>query len=165
MKRNPLYKTTIVIWTNDDPEGMELEDLAREATCGDALCTRQVTVPIHDLEHYLESTPEAVDEIQAIDSFFEFLDLDASIRAPFEQHIYELHGLPASHYSVRRAIKNIHAQILWIHDEDDEMTPLSDALLVKEDNNPNVHFEITKGYGHRNIYRQNKVVKQILEFL
>jgi len=46
-----LYKTTVVIWTdydpNEDPEA-ELEDLAREATNGDAYCSKQITVLVED---------------------------------------------------------------------------------------------------------------------
>jgi len=38
-----LFKTTIVIWSEYDPSAnnMELEDLAREATGGDAYCSKQ----------------------------------------------------------------------------------------------------------------------------
>jgi len=39
----PLYKTTIVIWSAYDPEksSMELEDLAHDATVGEAYCSKQ----------------------------------------------------------------------------------------------------------------------------
>lgn len=40
-----LYRTTIEIWSNDDPSDLDLEDLARAATCGDMICTRQDTGP------------------------------------------------------------------------------------------------------------------------
>ena len=59
----------------------------------------------------------------------------------------------------------IRAKVLWIHDEDDDVTLLKDALHVRDDRHPNVEFMITKGFGHRRIYRENKVVKRILEFL
>jgi hypothetical protein len=36
----PLYKTTIVIWSEFPGEDVELERLAREATSGDAYCSR-----------------------------------------------------------------------------------------------------------------------------
>lgn len=36
-----LWKTTIVIWSKYDPQEVELEDLAREATSGAAYCSRQ----------------------------------------------------------------------------------------------------------------------------
>ncbi len=35
-----LYKTTIVIWSEFSGESAELEHLAREATSGDAYCSR-----------------------------------------------------------------------------------------------------------------------------
>lgn len=36
-----LYKTTIVIWTDFQPTGFELSDLAREAEQGDAYCSKR----------------------------------------------------------------------------------------------------------------------------
>lgn len=46
-----LYKTTIIIWTDDDPtDKVELEDLAREATSGAAYCSSMETVAVDDPE-------------------------------------------------------------------------------------------------------------------
>ena len=40
-----LYKTTIIIWSEYNPSGaVELEDLARDATSGEAYCSKQDTV-------------------------------------------------------------------------------------------------------------------------
>jgi hypothetical protein len=64
MAHRRLYRTEIVIWSDDDPEGMELEDLAREATDGNSICTKQVTVEIDDINKCTG------DDIQAVDSFF-----------------------------------------------------------------------------------------------
>lgn len=36
----PLYKTTIVIWSEEDTDDFELHELAREAETGDAYCSR-----------------------------------------------------------------------------------------------------------------------------
>jgi hypothetical protein len=36
----PLYKTTIVIWSEFDPKLIELDDLAREAMRGEAYCSK-----------------------------------------------------------------------------------------------------------------------------
>ena len=106
----------------------------------------------------------ATESTSAIDSFFRILQLGTDIRKEFDQLIYERSGVTPDHYSIRRAIKNIKARILWFHDEDDELTPIQDALKVKEDNHPNIEFVITKGLGHRKIYRENKVVKRSVEF-
>lgn len=38
-----MFKTTIVIWSNYDPNPVELEDLAQSATDGDAYCSVQRT--------------------------------------------------------------------------------------------------------------------------
>jgi len=107
----------------------------------------------------------ATETTTAIDSFFDFLELNDELRKEFDQLIFEMGGFPPEHYSIRRAIKNVDATILWIHDEHDDMTPLKDALVVREDNHPNVEFVITSGLGHRRIYRDNEVFRRVLDFL
>lgn len=45
----PLYKTTIVIWTDFDPTAWEIVDLAKEATDGSrAYCSEEKTVCVKD---------------------------------------------------------------------------------------------------------------------
>ena len=125
--------------------------------------------------HFLESIPHdenvklvliapATESTSAIDSFFKVLQLGTDIRKEFDQLILDRSGVEPAHYSIRRAIKNIKARILWFHDEEDDLTPIEDALRVKEDNHSNVEFIITKGLGHRKIYRENIVVKRIIDF-
>jgi hypothetical protein len=43
MTNKPLYKTTIVIWSDSDPSCVELLDLARDATDGGSFCSMQRT--------------------------------------------------------------------------------------------------------------------------
>ncbi len=62
-------------------------------------------------------------------------------------------------------MRNINASILWLHDEDDDITPLEDALKVKHENFPNIRFVITKGLGHKKIYGDGAIKKEVLEFL
>jgi predicted alpha/beta-fold hydrolase len=107
----------------------------------------------------------ATETTTAIDTFFNFLKLDSSIRPEFEKIIIKKGGVSPAWYSIKRAMKNIRAKVLWIHDEDDDTTPLKDVLKVKEENFPNIEFIITKGLGHRRIYRDNKVTKTIIDFL
>lgn len=61
-KPKELYKTTIVIWTDYDPAGVELEDLAREATSGDALCDGQGTEKVTDPEQMPDTDFFGIDE-------------------------------------------------------------------------------------------------------
>jgi pimeloyl-ACP methyl ester carboxylesterase len=90
---------------------------------------------------------------------------DKAVRKEFDNVIFEKSGKPTEWFSIRRAMKNIKASVLWIHDEDDDITPIADALLVKDDNHPNIKFIITKGLGHRNIYHSSDIKKQVFDFL
>ncbi len=127
------------------------------------------------LTHFLETIPTqntkvvliapATETTTAIDSFFKFLHLNGELRKDFDELIYKKGGKHPNEYSIRRAMHHINASILWIHDEEDQMTPLSDAIRIRDDNHNHVEFMITKGLGHRRIYRENQVVKRILEFL
>ena len=42
----PLFKTTIIIWTDWDPHGTELSDLAYEAEEGNAYCSKVSRVSV-----------------------------------------------------------------------------------------------------------------------
>jgi hypothetical protein len=55
--------------------------------------------------------------------------------------------------------------ILWIHDKDDDITPLDDVKPIIETNLPNIEFMITSGMGHRKIYKDNQVVKKVVDFI
>ena len=101
----------------------------------------------------------------AAESFFHLLKLDEKVQEEFDKLITDMGGHPIEWYSIRRAIKNIKSQVLWLHDEDDDQTPLRDALKVKKEDLPNVKFLITKGLGHSNIYNDKKVVQEIIDFL
>jgi predicted alpha/beta hydrolase family esterase len=119
----------------------------------------------HTPSHKLVLIAPATESKTAADTFFRFLQLKPSVRLEFDRLIIQKSGLSIEWYSIRRAMKNIRASVLWVHDEDDDTTPLSDALKVKEDGHENVEFMITKGLGHRRIYRENKVTKAIIDFL
>jgi pimeloyl-ACP methyl ester carboxylesterase len=119
----------------------------------------------HDGSYKIVLIAPATETKTAIDQFFDLLQLNGEVRKEFDKLIIELGGHPAEWYSIHRAIKHIKAQILWLHDEDDLQTPLSDALKVKNENWPNVKFIITKGLGHSRIYRDDKIVQEIIGFL
>lgn len=107
----------------------------------------------------------ATETRSAINSLFKMLQLDEKVREEFEQIILEKGGVTADYYSIPRALNQIHAQVLWIHDEDDDVTPLKDVKPIIKKSPPNIEFMITKELGHRKIYRENKVVKKVVEFL
>jgi hypothetical protein len=45
------------------------------------------------------------------------------------------------------------------------MTPWKDAKKVMDDKHYNIEFIVTKGLGHRRIYRDSNVSKAIIDFL
>ena len=120
----------------------------------------------HDKDTRIVFIAPATETTTAVDAAFTMLKLkDPVVREEFEKIIVEVGGKPTSWYSIRRAAKNISAEILWFHDEDDKITPLADALKVKEDNHPHINFVITKGLGHQKIYKDTVVKKQVVDFL
>jgi pimeloyl-ACP methyl ester carboxylesterase len=119
----------------------------------------------HTADYRLVLIAPATETSTAIDSFFKFLQLDPSLRPEFEKMIIKKGGVSPEWYSIRRAMKHIKAKVLWVHDEEDDITPVSDVLKVKTENYSHIEFVITKGLGHRRIYRDNKVARLVIDFL
>jgi alpha-beta hydrolase superfamily lysophospholipase len=128
------------------------------------------------LSLFLESVPHdaswkavliapATETSRAIDTYFKFLKLDPGLRKEFDQLIMELGGEPVSWYSVARASSGIKAQVLFLQDEKDDMTPMADVRPIMEKKLPNFRFMISDGLGHRRIYRDNHSSKAIIDFL
>ncbi len=120
----------------------------------------------HDEQVSAVLVAPATETVTAVNHAFGMLGLkNPKVRAGFDDIIYRLSGHETAWFSIRRAAKNIRASVLWIHDEEDEVTPLADALKVQEDNLPNIKFVITKGLGHQKIYRDAGVREMITDFL
>jgi alpha-beta hydrolase superfamily lysophospholipase len=107
----------------------------------------------------------ATESSTALDSFCNLLRIDAAVKEEMQKIIFERTAQQFEWYSVRRAAHHIKAEVLWIHDEEDEQTPWSDAEKVMQDGHPNFQFMVTRGLGHRKIYRDNKVKKAVFDFL
>ncbi|GAO45328.1 alpha/beta hydrolase [Flavihumibacter petaseus] len=126
--------------------------------------------------HYLEQIPRnndfhvvliapATETTTAVRHLFRVLQLDDEVKADFEQIIVEKGGYPSSYYSIPRTLGKVHSSILWVHDEDDDVTPLKDVQPLMNNGSTQISFMITQGLGHRKIYRDNNVVKRCMEFL
>jgi esterase/lipase len=101
----------------------------------------------------------------ALNSFAAILNIDEDVKEEMRKIMFEKSGRTTDQISVRYAAQKIKAELLWIHDEDDDVTPWADAEKIQLDNHLNFQFMLTKGLGHRRIYRDNKVKKAIMEFL
>lgn len=107
----------------------------------------------------------ATETSSSVDLLFNILQLNGHIRKEFEQLITDLGKKPLQWYSISRVLSHIKAKVLWIHDEEDNITPFRDVEPVMKLNHPHVEFMITKGWGHRRIYREEEVVTRVGEFL
>jgi pimeloyl-ACP methyl ester carboxylesterase len=132
---------------------------------GLAVCLALEEVPAAENIKIVLVAP-ATETTTAVNTIFKMLKLNnQKLRTAVDDHINKISGHKTEWFSIRRAIKNIKADILWIHDEDDEITPISDVLKAKEDKIPYVTYKITKGLGHRKIYRDETVKKAVMDFL
>ncbi len=108
----------------------------------------------------------ATETTTAINKAFELLKItNSKVRTEVDNVILEIGGKPTEWYSIRRVLQNVQPKVLWVHDEDDDITPLSDALKVKTDNHTNINFVITKGLGHQRIYHDATVRQTIIDFI
>lgn len=107
----------------------------------------------------------ATETQSAIDLFSRFFGLNAKIRASIYAYIKKKSGNDISHYSINRIAPMLTNPILWIHDKDDDITPLSDLKPLLELSPANIEFMITEGLGHRKIYKDTAVIKRIIDFI
>ena len=107
----------------------------------------------------------ATETTSAIDLFVRFFRLSNGVKTGIHKFIIDKSGKDPSYYSIRRAVKQIKNPVLWVHDEDDDITPLNDVKPVIDSQPKNIEFMITSGLGHRRIYKDNKVVKKTIAFL
>jgi pimeloyl-ACP methyl ester carboxylesterase len=108
----------------------------------------------------------ATETTSAVEGAFKMLQInDTAVRREFDSIIFEKSGHRTEWFSIKRAMQNIKANVLWIHDEEDDITPFADALKVKAAAFPNIRFIVTKGLGHRKIYTDAAIKNQVIEFL
>jgi pimeloyl-ACP methyl ester carboxylesterase len=132
---------------------------------GIAVSLAMETMP-HDATTKIVLIAPATETSTAIDGAFSMIGIkNEKLRTKLDDLIFERTGKTSAWFSIRRAMNNIKASVLWFHDEDDDITPLHDALKVKEDNHSNIKFVITKGLGHRKIYRDEDVLNAVVKFL
>jgi alpha-beta hydrolase superfamily lysophospholipase len=120
----------------------------------------------HDVHTRIVFIAPATETTSAVDGAFKMLKLkNEEVRNEFEKIVLEVSGKNTAWYSMRRAMHNIKAAVLWIHDEEDDITPWEDAEKVKENNHPNIQFVLTKGLGHRKIYHDADIKNMVIQFL
>jgi pimeloyl-ACP methyl ester carboxylesterase len=107
----------------------------------------------------------AVETASALHTFARVLHLEPTIVHEIDDYIQETSGQHVAWYSLRRAVHNIHARILYLQDEDDKITPSRAARNIEGDGHPAIRFIFTKGLGHRRICQDPESIARILLFL
>lgn len=121
----------------------------------------------------LNSNPEAkivliapaTETFSAINRFAKYFSLSEKTKNAIFNLIKERSGKPVSYFSIKRIAPLISNPIYWIHDKNDNITPIADLEPVIDMKLPNIEFKITQGLGHRQIYKENEVVKTVVAFI
>jgi len=119
----------------------------------------------HDEHMKVVLIAPATETSTAVKGFMDILQLNERTREIFQARLETAAGVPVSHYSIPRVAPGIRAQVLWAHDQEDDVTPFQDTLPVRALGLPNFKFLDTRGLGHRRIYRDNDVRRSIIHFL
>ena len=155
------YKNLVhYIWDHYGP----IDAFIAHSFGGLTLCLALEEIP-HSASTKIVLIAPAAETKTAIDNFFKVVKLNDDVRKEFDQLITQIGGKPPGWYSVARAAPHLNAQVLFLQDKDDLMTPLSDVKPIMDKNYPNFQFIISEGLGHRRIYRDNQSLKIIMEFL
>lgn len=107
----------------------------------------------------------AVETLSAVNNFARLFRLSPQVVKEMDDYVQETTGHHFDWYSLRRAMHHVNAATLYIQDEDDRITPLSEAMAIKADGHPNIKFLFTKGLGHRRILKDGNVAGRIIAFL
>ena len=107
----------------------------------------------------------AVETATALHTFARLLHLEPAVVHEIDDYIQETGGQHVAWYSLRRALHNIHARILYLQDDDDKITPSREARNIQGDGHRGIGFIFTKGLGHRRIYQDPETIARILRFL
>nr|WP_262915244.1 alpha/beta hydrolase [Niabella ginsengisoli] len=108
----------------------------------------------------------AANSKQLIESFFKEMHIaNKKVQEHFYATINKLSGKDIEWFSIKRCVEDIQGDIFWIHDTNDHITPINDALEIQKMKQPNFRFMFTNGLGHRRIYRDSEVISAIVDFL
>ena len=101
----------------------------------------------------------------AIRLFSKIVGLKEQVVSTIDDLILEKSGKPTSFYSLKRIVPRLSNKILWVHDQNDKITPLTDVQPLIDQHPSHVEFVITSGLGHSRIYKEEKVIDKVVDFL
>lgn len=98
--------------------------------------------------------------------YFEQLKIkDEKVQQLIVAKIKSISGKEPDWFSIKRCMPFIKGPVLWVHDKNDKVTPVKDALEAEQLQYPNINFLFTQDLGHRRIYRDENIVNKVIDFL
>jgi len=107
----------------------------------------------------------ATETTSAVKNYFRFVRVSSKTKAAFNELMFTISNKPVSWYSAARAVNNVAANILWVHDEEDFICAFGDVSPVQQANHKHIQFYLTKGLGHSGVYRRQPVFDEIIKFI
>lgn len=107
----------------------------------------------------------AIETKAAMKQFFSVIPASAAVQAAFAQKIKDLTGKDPAHFSLLRVLRQHPIPTLWIHDRQDQICLLADAMPLLANPPQWVETFITEGLGHNRIYRDQVTKERILAYL
>jgi len=107
----------------------------------------------------------ATESHRSIENFFHIIQVNQRVKNRFYDYLAEISHFPIEYYSLVRILKENNMHVLWIHDKDDSICPLEDVQPLINKHLPHIQFHITEGLGHNKIYRDKRVIDEIVSFL
>lgn len=102
----------------------------------------------------------------AVEQYFEMIRLrDKAVHNAFNNIIIQLSGQEIGWFSIVRSIQQYKTPVFWVHDEEDSITPIADALPAWSIGLPYLQTLRTRGLGHRRIYREPSVIESVVRHL
>ncbi|WP_018628259.1 alpha/beta hydrolase [Niabella aurantiaca] len=90
---------------------------------------------------------------------------DPGVRQHFYNNVVRISGRGLDWFTIRRCLPALKSAVLWIHDTQDPVTPVSEALEIQRLAPSNIRFIFTEGLGHSRVYRNESVLKEVAGFL
>ncbi|MEM6282730.1 MAG: alpha/beta hydrolase [Chloroflexota bacterium] len=110
----------------------------------------------------LIGSPDCMDDI--VYSFSRIVGLPESGLTSMKRQLVYRTGIPLERFNMHEVVKPFTQRALVIHDEDDNITPVSGGRAIAA-NWPNATYVETQGLGHRRIVSDQKVLQEMIAFL
>ena len=102
--------------------------------------------------------------VGVFERYWDFIGLGTKARNRFMEIVERETGVKVDSMSSANFISTLPQKVLVIHDDEDELVPLSDAIKLK-DIRPDVEIFETHGLGHNRILHDEKVCARVSQFV